>query len=200
MHHLSPEQLVDLVEGQADPAAVRHASACDACRGAADDLRDAMALAGADGAPEPSPLFWDHFSTRVGAAVRAEAEVRARRVSRAWRWMPVSALAAAALVAALVVVPRDASRLPDRPAGAVVAGDAAALVDEDALATPDDASWMLMSDLSQELSADDAGTAVPGTADRALRQLNHAERAALADLLREEMARPSARIADPAGE
>jgi hypothetical protein len=75
-----------------------------------------------------------------------------------------------------------------------------ALVDEDVPAAPDDAAWVLMSDLSQDMSADEAGTAVPGTADRALRQLNDAERAALVDIIREEMARAPARSADPAGE
>jgi len=202
MTHLSPEQLVDLVEGHAKPDAVMHVAACGGCRDAADDLREAMALAGIDGAPEPSPLFWDHFSTRVGAAVREEAEVHARRASWAWRWMPASALAAAVVVAALVVMPREATRVPEGPAGAradsTVAGTA--LVDEDVPAAPDDASWALMSELSQEMSADDAGTTVPGTADRALRHLNDVERAALVDIIREEMARASARSAEPAGE
>lgn len=204
MTHLSPEQLVDLVEGHAEPADVTHVAACDRCRAAADDLREAMALAGIDGAPEPSPLFWDHFSTRVGAAVREEAGVRARRAAWAWRWMPASALAAAVVVAALVVMPREATRVRQGPAGtgaaSTVGAEETALVDEDVPAAPDDASWALMSELSQEMSADDAGTTVPGTADRALRHLTGVERAALVDIIREEMARASARSAEPAGE
>ena len=86
--------------------AVAHAAACDACRALVDDLREALALAQSDRAAEPSPLFWDHLSARVGTAVRAEAERRARRVPWLWRWGPVSALAAAVLMAALVVMPR----------------------------------------------------------------------------------------------
>jgi hypothetical protein len=202
MNHLSPEQLVDLLEGRAEPASVTHAATCDACREAADDMREALALAGLDGAPEPSPLFWAHFGNRVGAAVREEAASHARRASWAWRWVPASALAAAVLVAAFVVLPRDAALVPDRAAvgGAGAAATDVAPLEEDLPAAPDDASWMLMSDLSQEMTAEDAGTALPGTADRALRQLSDAERAALVEIIREEMTRASARSAEPAGE
>jgi hypothetical protein len=53
------------------------------------------------------------------------------------------------------------------------------------------------------MSAEEAGTAlpaIPGTADRALRHLNDAERAALVDIIREEISRASAKVADPAGD
>jgi hypothetical protein len=157
--------------------------------------------------PEPSPLFWDHLSTRVGAAVREEARNRERRASWAWRWLPASAVAVAAvLVAALAVMPGHGGRgtggaKRGQTASALTAD--AVLVDDDVLTVPDDASWTLMSDLSQEMTAEEAGSAipaVPGTADRALRHLSDAERAALVDIIREEMSRATARIADPAGE
>ena len=204
MTHLSTDQLIDAAEGRGTPTVMAHAETCEACRASVGELRDTLALAHTDSAPEPSPLFWDHLSTRVGVAIRAEAEAHARRLSWVWRWGPVSALAAAVLVAALVVTPRDA-RVTGPAAGT---GPAFATTESDAIEPDDaggvdDASWVLMSDLSQELTDDEARTALPagpGTADRALRHLTDAERLALVDIIREEIARHSAPIAEPSGE
>ena len=208
MTHLSAEQLIDIAEGRSERAAVAHAATCEACRAAVGELRATMTLAQTDGQHEPSPLFWDHFSARVGAAVRAEAERRERRASWVWRWVPLSALAAAVLVAALVIMPRGAARPGSEtaspapsPAVANAATDAAVYIDEPP--TANDASWLLMSDLSKEMTADDAGAALPagpGTADRALGHLTDTERAALVEIIREEIARSSARSGEPSGE
>ena len=205
MTHLSPDQLIDAAEGRGTPTVMAHAGTCEVCRASVDELRETLALAHTDSVPEPSPLFWDHLSARVGAAVRAEAGNHAGRARWIWRWGPVSALAAAVLVVALVVMPRGPR------VGAPVAGtgsssaatEAVAIESDDPAGAVDDASWLLMSDLSQELTADEAGTALPagpGTADRALRHLTDAERAALVDIIREEIAHRSAHSAEPSGE
>jgi len=204
MTHLSPDQLIDVAEGRGTPTVMAHAGTCEVCRALVDELRDTLALAHTDSVPEPSPLFWDHLSARVGAAVRAEAGNHARRARWLWRWGPVSALAAAVLVVALVVMPRG-PRIGEPVAGtgsAVAAAESVGIESDDPGAV-DDASWLLMSDLSQELTADEAGTALPagpGTADRALRHLTGAERAVLVEIIREEIAHRSARGAEPSGE
>jgi hypothetical protein len=202
MKHLSPEQLVDVAEGRGEPSMNAHAASCDDCRASVDELRDVLALVRTDGVPEPSPLFWDHMSARVGSAVRSEADSRVRRVSWVWRWGPVSALGAVALVVALVVMPRDAARVGPRASVSTPpapAADATA-IETDAPAPADDAPWMLMRELSQDISADEAGAALParpGTADTALGHLDEKERAALAEIIREEIARATAHGAAP---
>lgn len=202
MTHLSAEQLVDVAEGRGEPPMNAHAASCKDCGASVAGLRDVLALAKTDGVPEPSPLFWDHLSSRVGEAIRTEADGRGQRASWVWRWGPASALGAAALVAAVALMPRDAARVgPGPAAGAPVAPAAAALaIDADDVAPPDDASWVLMRDLSQDVGGDEADAALPsgpGTADRALGHLDEAERAALVEIIREEIARTTARGAAP---
>jgi hypothetical protein len=78
MSHLNAEELLDLAEGARAEAAFPHVASCAACRGQLSDLRAAMAAAEIDATkegdvPEPSPLFWEHFSARVREAIAAEA-------------------------------------------------------------------------------------------------------------------------------
>src|SRR5687767_10648072 len=106
MNHLTDTEFVDLIE---DPALLsadrrRHAAACDACRVQAAALGDALAQTASDGMPEPSPLFWDHFSARVSEAVRGELPAPAPPP-----WMqrfssPLVAWAAAAAMAVLIMM------------------------------------------------------------------------------------------------
>lgn len=191
MTHLSPEQLIDLVEERADPGVVSHARTCDRCQTGADALRDTLGLAAIDPAHEPSPLFWDHLASRVGAAVRAEAEKRERRAAWIWRWGPVSALGAAVLVVVWVGMPRETPRVAPGAAGGpgpAVAGEVARAVTPrvpervaqrsagnpaaavaamaapiglDQPAVDDDASWLFVRDLSQEFTVEEAGAALP---------------------------------------
>jgi hypothetical protein len=108
------------------------------------------------------------------------------------------------LVAALVVMPRGPRvSAPVAGIGSSFAATESVTTESDEPGAVDDASWLLMSDLSQEMTADDAGTALPagpGTADRALRHLTDAERAALVDIIREEIAHRPAYRAEPSGE
>jgi hypothetical protein len=207
MTHLSPEQLVDVAEGRGDPSTDAHAASCEGCRASVDGLREVLQLTRTDGVPEPSPLFWEHQSARLGASVRAEAESRLRRASWVWRWGPVAALGAAALVVALGVIPRDgANREPAASTKPPTASSADAIaLEADGLAPADEASWLLMTGLSEEMTVDEARAAMPllagvGTADRALGHLNEAERAALVRIIREEMAHGPAAGAEPSGE
>ena len=75
MTHLSEVELVDLLDGALPPARERHLDECDSCRATATRMHAAFALAKDVEMPEPSPLFWEHFSARVHEGVRsAEAE------------------------------------------------------------------------------------------------------------------------------
>jgi hypothetical protein len=67
--HLKPEELVDLAEGTVIESSVPHLSACAACRGQLEALRLMTAEARDFEVPEPSPLFWDHLSSRVRDAI-----------------------------------------------------------------------------------------------------------------------------------
>src|SRR6187455_2911243 len=73
MNHLSPSEFVDFVEGTLDAARGSHAERCESCRRSGEELRRVFESSAARGdVPEPSPLFWEHFSARVRGAVAQE--------------------------------------------------------------------------------------------------------------------------------
>src|SRR5262249_54441593 len=65
MKHLSDSEFVDGLEGRLSGVRLDHSGTCATCRAELDRLRAAVALAEADAAEEPSPLFWAHFGSRV---------------------------------------------------------------------------------------------------------------------------------------
>jgi hypothetical protein len=193
MKHLSPEAIVDVAEGCADASAASHAAACEECRSKADAAAGAIRAARAAEGPEPSPLFWPRLAARIGDAVR-RAPVP---VSwwRAWAWRAAPAAAAAVLVLAVGLALRLA------PAPEVILPEAAAVPAEAPVSARDDAageeaaddpSWLLMSMLSSDVSVDDAVASGvwpgPGGTEQALVHLDDAERSALAELLKAELA------------
>src|SRR5580765_631780 len=80
MRHLTPEQVVDVADGVGTASSTRHLRACTACQRQLTELRLATSMAAEVDVPEPSPLFWDHFSARVHDAVNVghETSVRTR--------------------------------------------------------------------------------------------------------------------------
>ena len=87
--HLQPDELVDLAEGTQAEASRPHLAACEACRRRLADLKAMMSAAVDVGVPEPSPLFWDHFSNRVHDAVAAEPALLRKMPSLMKRLGPV---------------------------------------------------------------------------------------------------------------
>src|SRR5438045_2196212 len=83
MRHLSADTLVDLAEGSRLESAEPHLRECDECRRQVTKLRGVLMAVGQVSVPEPSPLFWDHFTERVRRAVTQEA--LPRRTS--WNWL-----------------------------------------------------------------------------------------------------------------
>jgi len=195
MTHLSPAQAVDVAAGSAAPALIAHAASCEPCRAKVESLLEAVRLAAEDPPPAPSPLFWPHLAARIGEAVRREQAPAPSRRPWLWRLVPAGSLAALVLAAGVGFrlwsgTPGTLPDILDAPAPAPVEVPA-----EESLAAGDasaDPSWLLVSDLSSQVSIDDAEESgalpLPGGVEQALVQLDEIERMELARLLRAEMA------------
>jgi hypothetical protein len=206
MRHLSRAELVDFIEASPHLPAERsrHVSTCDECRADADALRSMRALARADEVPEPSPLFWDHFSARVADAVREQVTERNPDASdgTGWRRAPFATWAAAATMAVLVmltVVWRTTLHAPAPARGPAIAGTAAgngtvapgaaSAVDESDVDA--DEAWAVVRAAAQDLRWDEAHaaglSAHPGAAEGLALELTADERSELGRLLDKEL-------------
>jgi hypothetical protein len=204
--HLSAEELVDAVEGTLAPVARTHLESCPACRQEAAQLSAVLAETARVAVPEPLPLFWNHFSTRVRDAIDAEPKPKApqradyaRRGPRrpeVWmpRWFEWPVLAPLAGLGVLVLALMSAV---DRSVPAPSAPDApsfpttAMLAETDTIAI--DTAWEVLSDVVGPLdveAAQEAGIATAlGTADSFVLQLTQSEREELVQLLQQEVGR-----------
>jgi hypothetical protein len=198
MKHLSRVEFIDLIESAQTlpPERLRHLERCEECRAEAEALGAMRAAALEDPAPEPSPLFWDHFSARVSERVRSESAPIA-----ATGWFPPSfaTWAAAGAVAVLLVttaVLRTTLQAPAAsnpvPATPTVASQVAEPIDD--LET--DEAWAVVREAAADLNwedADKAGiTAHPGDVEDVALQLTAAERVELARLLDADLKRNGA--------
>jgi hypothetical protein len=196
--HLSPDELIDLAEGAVAESSAPHLEWCETCTRQLAEMRAMMSAASEVAVPEPSPLFWDHFSERVRQAVALEGAPR--RASRWEQWfrprmvLPVSAAAAAVIIAAVFVA------RPDGPPAAgpeAVASSRPAEPSEAAVFEPLDAlgdsPLSLVADLTAELDWEAVSrlelTTHAGGADEAVRELTGGELRELQRLLKEELAR-----------
>jgi hypothetical protein len=206
--HLNADELVDLAEGARPESSAPHLAACPQCRAQLDDLRAMMSAVAAVDVPEPSPLFWDHFSQRVHDAVASEnarGDARLEDSRSFWeraagilhaRALQASVVAIAALI--IFVVSNSRVMAPHAPAlspgtGAGV-GQPAPLAARDLLsdsAIEGDPSLTLVASLTSTLDADatrETGLAKVGSAEHAVTHMNDAELRELQRLLQEEMA------------
>jgi hypothetical protein len=193
MRHLTSEQLIDLAEGGRAVSSTPHLQSCETCRNRLAELRATLSVAASVDVPEPSPLFWDHFSARVHDAVEAERAAGTSAFGR-WSWLRVSPLwvgALAAIVLAIVIV--TSGGRPGQPVSAP-AGPTALAVGPlgDTLSLGDDPSLSLMADLAADLdwdAASEAGlTTHVGVDNDAVTELTDGERRALNQLLKGELA------------
>jgi hypothetical protein len=188
MSHLSPEELLDIVEGaRPEPA---HVAACQACRREVADARAVMARLRDVDVPEPSPLFWDHFSSRVTEAVAAESAPPGR-VFASWRFLlPAGALALATAAVIAISVPRRSAPV-DVPAQALAEPPAQVEETRPLLITSgDDQSFTFVADLADDMNMDPAvaaGLADEDAAARAVAHLSKSELQALVELLKAEI-------------
>jgi len=115
-HHLTPQEFVDALEGALAPNLRSHVERCERCRSEVAEMRRLMtSVEATSDFPEPSPLFWDHFSKRVQAATRVDASQAARSWGRTG-WRPFVAVGSvfAAIVLAVIVGNQSTQPTPDR--------------------------------------------------------------------------------------
>jgi hypothetical protein len=190
--HLRPDELVDLAESTRDDSEAPHLRSCELCRGKLAELRTTMSIAAEVDVPEPSPLFWEHLSSRVRDAAAAEG-VRTRFgwsfAARGRAWSVPLALAAA-LVLAIVVVSRGPVR-ESVPASPLRTESVAALE-----SLPDDPALNLVADLAATMTYEEASEEIGAHAggaesiDEAVNSLSLTERQELRRLLDEALRRP----------
>ena len=180
--HLRHEEFVDAVERTLDASRQAHVDGCEQCRAAVAELSGVLQDAQAVDMPEPSPLFWDHFSNRVREATALET----LSVEQPWWhpaqwWRPVTIVTTALAAAVLVMVLRPAHTAKTESGPSEV---------EAFVTPPDDGSWGLVIGLASDMNATDVReVAKPreGTADAMIAELTPAQRRALVQLLKDEI-------------
>lgn len=198
MKHLNPDELVDLVEGTRPESSAPHLESCEACRRQLADMRAMMSAAAEVVVPEPSPLFWDHFSERVEQAVALEDAPRRAAWWEQWSWprvvVPLSAAAFAAVIIAAVLGTRPGAP-PTSPAVSP-SSQASAVLDLplfEPLDASTDPSLSLIADLTADLDWDAVSgmelSTHAGGPDEAVGELTSGELGELQRLLKEELGR-----------
>jgi hypothetical protein len=196
--HLNTEALVDIAEGTRPESAVPHLAACELCRAQVRELRAMMSAAQDVDVPEPSPLFWDHLSSRVSRAVAEEGARRPFFAFLRGRTFQASAFVAVmALLIAVVLTPRPApvpASIDAPAAGSVADADLGLELIRD-VTSDDDASLTVVASLTDDVdmeTAREAGLAPRGSAEHAVTHMSAGELRELGRLLQEELARSGA--------
>ena len=205
MTHLTDVEFVDLVDGTLAPARARHLDACETCRASVSAFRETLSRAADAEIPEPSPLFWDHFSARVQEGVRAESVAPSGwfgwAPSTTVKWAMSGALLTLLLVAA---VWRGSAPRPASTASGPVA--TAFSTDPEAFDPDLDEAWALVRTVaddvardtpaSDEIAWDEVATegfgVRPGAVEHAMVALTGDERSELLRLLQAETKQPGA--------
>jgi hypothetical protein len=206
MRHLTDVEHVDLLDGALAPSRASHVEECEVCRAASERMREVLARMSEAAIPEPSPLFWEHFSARVHEDVR-DAETSAASGWWGWtdsatvRWAMSGALLTVLLVAAVwkASAPGSDVRAPLTTAS-TAAGSVADDVDLlDAIDPDTEEAWALVRTIADDVLLDDSswddaateGLGVrPGSAERAMGTLTGPERSELVRLLEAETKQP----------
>ena len=196
MTHLTNDDLIDWMDGSIPPERRTHVEGCLACQARARELQAVAARALEADVPEPSPLFWDHLSSRIRDAVAAP-EVAARR-DRAWwpRRAWAAGLGAVAFsVAAMLSMPsRQQQTAPPFVSAGGVPADGSTASGESAGAAEDieaDEAWAVVRDVADRIAWDDTQDAAiaprAGAAERMTLEMSAREQSALAELLQREL-------------
>lgn len=202
MTHLRETEFVDFAEGTLGASRSAHLEACASCRERAEEIAAALREASAVEMPEPSPLYWEHFSARVHDQVAHEALDR----GSSWTTIAVRVLMPLAVAAAVVVaivsagiLPRLASPSATSPALGPGHATAAATEPTPLAAGETDAAvdaknaevWDVLTAAASDMAIDDAHAAGmgirPGAVDHAVTHMDQAELTELGRLLQTEM-------------
>jgi hypothetical protein len=199
MKHLSREELIDSLEHALPPAREAHVDACPSCRAERGSLQQVLARVASVEVPEPSPLFWEHFSARVREQV-ARQPATAAAGWHAWSW-PRWIVAAATLVVCVTLGVNGLrsshrARVVETSGNASLTNDAVPIGLEPFVAEAGhDDDWNLVVRMAEDVTLDDAdepGLSVrPAATDGALTDLSSEQRSELARLLTAEMTRPA---------
>lgn len=195
MSHLSPSELIDLLDGTLLPSREAHVRECARCRDEAALARLALQEARGVEVPEPSPLFWQHFASRVQQALRSDPPPARWRVfmQRPAQVMAVAAMMVLAIGALWYALDRSARQdAAQQQAG--VLREAARAAQETPLENGNgDAGWDLVARGAESLEWEDvtsAGFSIrPGAAERAALELSDEQQAELRRLLEAEIGR-----------
>lgn len=195
MRHLSNDDLIRLAERPEAAASDEHLTTCARCRRQVAELSEVVTLVSAGEVPEPSPLFWDHLSQRIGAAIEREPvparDTRTAPWTRAgWKAPALVATSAAVIAVALSV------RMPDRTgrdltiSGQTVVKDSAQAARVDATS----GEWEFVETVASAIDSDAASVLIEQFAHRQAEQLVDGlsldEQTELARLIQAEMTGP----------
>lgn len=186
MTHLTPDELIDAMEGLLSEERQSHLAACEQCQRELAGLSNALIEAKQVSVPEPSPLFWPNFSQRVRVAIDQDASGADNWP--AWlRWQVLLPLGVVAMIilGLMISVPKQNSIEPDVSIAldAPDAPDAPVALD----------NWVMLADLVGDIDLDTASAAgvtlMPGDAEQAVLQLTAEEQQELTRLLKAELTR-----------
>lgn len=197
--HLSDEQFVLALEGEAPLEVRAHVEACHECRTMLEAARRVWDTVAAVEVPEPSPLFWDHLSARV----RAEIDRKPAQETPVWRrwlalpwsarpgsgWGAVATVLGVAVVVTAVAMRPSAPLAPDGLPARTMTPEPAADVELAAVVGGVDEPWELMVDVAADAEFDQSALGLTaGPLDQAWEELSDEERGEVATWLREELA------------
>lgn len=199
MTHLTPEAVVDALDGAATEATRAHLARCASCRAELAALQDTFRRASRVDDADVSPLCWTHLSARIADAVSATTPPThpwwRMGTTNAWRWPVMAGVTGAVALASWLVATSPVRRVQETVSGiratttATVADtarvDDALIQEDDANVIPADAALRLMTDLlNVDAEASDAVVQGSGwTADDLLPALSDDERRELSRLL-----------------
>jgi anti-sigma factor RsiW len=195
MTHLTPEQLVEALEGQTSQRAgvAEHLATCERCQAELASMAETLGDVETWSMPEPSPLFWEHLSRRVRAATSDEALPLAPSWAEVWSrtWRPLAAVAAATGALALMFVLRSAhvSAPGTSPVGTPTAVAESTATTTPALDETNDEALNVMAVLAQDLRKDEVQQIARPSADATgavIEDLTPAQRAELVKLIKSQ--------------
>lgn len=178
--HLKPAEFVEALDGALARSRERHLVQCDGCRAQLAELRRVYDnLHASDEVPEPSPLFWDHFSRRVQTAVAAAPSPSEKPWELGWRPVLAATVVVVSIAATFAIVRNrnvEPAEMVYQPSQAV--WDAALGQDE---------SWSFVADLASSVPFEDfrqIAAPHPDATDALVAQLTPGQQAELVRLLK----------------
>ena len=189
--HLTTQELIEALDGGLLSRRQTHLEACEACREQVALLRRVTNDVAAVDLPEPSPLFWEHFSRRVHAATQVEA-IPVRQPWWTGAWRPLMAVCSVVVAVILAVTVGHAPLRPvvGVPEAVDVSTIASAASGLDTTLGADDESLNFVAQVASTISDDELQQAARPTGDATdamVEELTPGQRAELVRLLKAQI-------------